>query len=107
MECYAVWVKNTPSEFQNIINEIFIPFTSFSIIYIDDVLIFSKSIEQYWKHLQTFVEIMKNNRLLVPIIGISLFHKFLKSLNYIADTLNGKHLTLQIDMFFISRIMTP
>jgi hypothetical protein len=59
-------LKNAPSEFQNIMNEIFTPFTNFSIIYIDDVLIFSKTIEQHWKHLQTFVEIMKNNRLVVP-----------------------------------------
>jgi len=100
-------LKNAPSEFQNIMNEIFTPFTNFSIIYIDDVFIFSKSIEQHWKHLQTLVEIIKNNRLVVPFIGINLFHKFLESLNYIADTLNGKHLTLQIDMFFISGIMTP
>jgi hypothetical protein len=100
-------LKNAPSEFQNIMNEIFTPFTNFSIIYIDDVFIFSKSIEQHWKHLQTLVEIIKNNRLVVPFIGINLFHKFLESLNYIADTLNGKHLTLQIDMFSISGIMTP
>jgi len=34
-------LKNAHSEFQNIMNEIFIPFSSLSIIYIDDVLIFS------------------------------------------------------------------
>jgi hypothetical protein len=54
-------LKNAPSEFQNIMNNIFTPFTNFSIVYIDEVLIFSKSIEQYWKHLHTFVQIIKNN----------------------------------------------
>ena len=34
--------KNTPIEFQNIINEIFTPFTTFSIVCIDDILIFSE-----------------------------------------------------------------
>ena len=40
-------LKNAPSEFQNIMNEIFTPFTEFSIVYIDDVLIFSKSIDDH------------------------------------------------------------
>jgi hypothetical protein len=38
-------LKNAPSEFQNIMNDIFTPYTSFSIVYIDDVLIFSNSID--------------------------------------------------------------
>ena len=33
-------LKNAPREFQTIMNEIFTPFTDFSIVYIDDVLIF-------------------------------------------------------------------
>ena len=40
-------LKNAPSEFQNIMNDIFTPYTNFSIIYIDDILIFSNSIDQH------------------------------------------------------------
>jgi hypothetical protein len=40
-------LKNAPSEFQNIMNDIFNPYTSFSIVYIDDVLIFSNTMEQH------------------------------------------------------------
>jgi hypothetical protein len=40
-------LKNAPSEFQNIMNDIFNPFSHFTIVYIDDVLIFSKSIEEH------------------------------------------------------------
>lgn len=47
MECYAIWIKNAPSEFQNIMYEISTPFTHFSIVYIDDALIFSSSIERH------------------------------------------------------------
>jgi len=54
-------VKNAPSEFQNIMNDIFTPYTSFIIVYIDDVLIFSKSIDQHFKHLQTFISVMEKN----------------------------------------------
>ena len=37
-------LKNAPSEFQNIMNDIFYPYMEFAIVYIDDVLIFSKGI---------------------------------------------------------------
>jgi hypothetical protein len=49
-------LKNAPSEFQNIMNNIFNPFTHFTIVYIDDALIFSKSIEEQWKHLNAFLD---------------------------------------------------
>ena len=55
-------LKNAPSEFQNIMNDIFTPFTNFSIVYIDDVLIFSNSIDQHWKHLDIFVRVIKQHR---------------------------------------------
>ena len=49
-------LKNAPSKFQNIMNEIFNPFSSFAIVYIDDVLIFSESLNQHRKHLQAFLQ---------------------------------------------------
>ncbi|KAL6336194.1 hypothetical protein AAG906_011076 [Vitis piasezkii] len=50
-------LKNAPSEFQNIMNEIFNQFSDFIIVYIDDVLIYSDSVEQHWTHLN---KILKN-----------------------------------------------
>ncbi|BBH05584.1 Excinuclease ABC, C subunit [Prunus dulcis] len=66
-------LKNAPSEFQNIMNEIFNTYSHFSIVYIDDVLIFSESIEQHWKHLHTFLHIIKTNGLVVSAKKIKLF----------------------------------
>ena len=66
-------LKNEPSEFQNIMNDIFTPFIDFSIVYIDDVLIFSKSIDQHWKHLDIFVRVIKQHLLVVSASKISLF----------------------------------
>ena len=40
-------LKNAHSEFQNIMNDIFNPYTHFTIVYIDDVLIDSDSIDQH------------------------------------------------------------
>ena len=49
-------LKNAPSEFQNIMNYIIILISNFGIVYIDDVLIFSTSIDQHFKHLNIFYD---------------------------------------------------
>ena len=75
-------LKNAPSEFQNIMNDIFTLFTDFSIVYIDDVLIFSKSINDHWKHLNIFVRVIKQNRLVVLASKISLFQDKIRFLGH-------------------------
>jgi len=66
-------LKNAPSEFQNIMNDIFTSFTSFIIVYIDDVLVFSKSIDQHFKHLQTSISVMERNDLAASAFKMILF----------------------------------
>ncbi|XP_062171082.1 uncharacterized protein LOC133876857 [Alnus glutinosa] len=66
-------LKNALSEFQNIMNDILSPFSKYSIVYIDGVLIFSKSIEEHWKHLNSFIEVIKVNGLVVSATKIKLF----------------------------------
>jgi hypothetical protein len=75
-------LKNAPSEFQNIMNDIFNPYTSFSIVYIDDVLIFSNTIEQHWKHLETFIKIVQYNGLVVSPTKIKLFQDKIRFLGH-------------------------
>jgi hypothetical protein len=75
-------LKNAPREFQNIMNEIFNPFSHFSIVYIDDVLIFFKSIEEHWKHLNTFVKIVNANGLVVSASKVKLFQTKVRFLGY-------------------------
>jgi len=52
-------LKNAPSKFQRIMNDIFNAHLKFCIVYIDDVLIFSHSIDQHVKHLHTFFHTAK------------------------------------------------
>jgi hypothetical protein len=47
-------LKNAPSEFQKIMNDIFNQFSKFTIVYIDDVLVFSQSLDQQFKHINIF-----------------------------------------------------
>jgi hypothetical protein len=75
-------LKNALSEFQNKMNKIFNPFSKFCIVYIDDVLIFSKSIEEHWKHLNSFLNIIKHNGLVVSSLKIKLFQTKILFLGY-------------------------
>jgi c-di-GMP-related signal transduction protein len=63
-------------------NEIFNPFSKFYIVYIDDVLIFSKSIDEHWKHLNSFLSIIKINGLVVSSPKIKLFQTKIRFLGY-------------------------
>ena len=63
-------------------NDIFTPFTDFSIVYTDDVLIFSKSIVDHWKHLDIFVKVIKHNRLVVSATKINLFQDKIRFLGH-------------------------
>ena len=58
-------LKKAPSEFQIIMNDIFNAYSKFCIVYIDDVLIFSTSLEQHFKHSHTFFHVVKQNGLVV------------------------------------------
>ena len=75
-------LKNAPFEFQNIMNEIFNPFSSHTIVYIDDVLIFSESLEQHWKHLRVFLHTIKLNGLVVSTPKIKLFQTSVRFLGF-------------------------
>ena len=81
-------LKNAPSKFQNIVNDIFNPFIHFTIVYIDDALIFSKSIKEHWKHLDTFLDIIKHNGLVVSVKKIKLFQTKIRFLGF--DISEGK-----------------
>ncbi|CAN4115889.1 unnamed protein product [Withania somnifera] len=75
-------LKNAPSEFQNIMNGIFNPFSHMSIVYIDDVLIFYEDIDSHFKHLNTFLNIIKHNGLVVSAKKINLFQTSIRFLGH-------------------------
>ena len=63
------------AQFQNMMNDIFNLYQEFTIVYIDDVLIFFQSIEQYFKHLRFFHKIIKQNGLVVSLPKQNYFSK--------------------------------
>ena len=58
-------LKNAPLEFQNNMNEIFIPHSNYCIAYIDDVLIFSSFIDQLFKNFRNFKDVIIKNGLVI------------------------------------------
>ena len=75
-------LKNAPSEFQKIMNDIFNPYSKFSIVYIDDVLIFSQSIDQHFKHINIFINIVRQNGLAVSSSKLCLFQTKIRFLGH-------------------------
>lgn len=66
-------LKNAPLEFQNVMNDVFMHYSQFCIVYIDDVLIFSKTIEQHFKHLHIFYKVVKYHGLVLSKTKMKLF----------------------------------
>ena len=75
-------LKNAFSEFQNIMNSILNPFSHFTIVYIDDVLVFSKSTNEHWKHLNSFLDIVIHNGLVASAKKIKLFQTKIRFLGF-------------------------
>ena len=75
-------LKNAPSEFQNIMNDIFNPYSNFIIVYIDDILVFSKNIQEHFDHLHTFEKIIINNGLVISRSKMSLFQTKVRFLGH-------------------------
>lgn len=75
-------LKNAHSEFHNMMNEIFNPFLDFIIVYSDDVLVYSTSIEEYWKYLNRFIQTVKENGLSLFATTINLFQTKIRFLDH-------------------------
>ncbi|KAK2410522.1 hypothetical protein QL285_045883 [Trifolium repens] len=75
-------LKNAPSEFQKIMNDIFNQFSKFTIVYIDDVLVFSQSLDQHFKHINIFISTIKKNGLAVSKTKIHLFQTKIRFLGH-------------------------
>lgn len=75
-------LKNAPSKFQNLMNNIFNPYQNFILVYINDILIFSQSIDQHWKHLAILKYVIQKNGLALSKRKLKLFQTFVNFLGY-------------------------
>lgn len=58
---------NAPSTFMAVMNRVFASCSAFTIVYMDDVLVFSNSLEIHARHVEQVLEILKKNRLFAKL----------------------------------------
>ena len=57
-------LTNTPAAFMNLMNRVFRPFLDqFVIVFIDDVLVYSRSEEEHEQHLRLFLQTLREHQL--------------------------------------------
>ena len=62
-------LKNAPAAFMSLMNGIFKPYLDlFVIVFIDDILIYSKSKEEHEEHLRMVLEMLREKKLLFQIL---------------------------------------
>ena len=69
-------------------NDIINHFSHFTIVYIDEVLIFLKSIDEHWKHLNSFLDTIKHSGLVVSAKKVKLFKTKIRFLGF--DIFEGR-----------------
>nr|GEU70687.1 hypothetical protein [Tanacetum cinerariifolium] len=57
---YAIWLTNAPAVFMDLMNRVYKPYLDkFVIVFIDDILIYSKDEKEHEEHLKTILELLK------------------------------------------------
>lgn len=82
-------------------NDIFSPYSNFIIVYIDDILVFSKNIETHFRHLEIFEKIIINNGLVISKPKMMIFQTKVRFLGHNIE--KGKIIPINRSIEFASK----
>lgn len=69
-------LTNAPSTFQTTMNKVFQPYLrKFVAVFFEDILVFSRSLEEHVKHLQIVLQTLKSNKFLQSFQNVHLLKK--------------------------------
>ena len=81
-------LRNAPATFQSFINSVLRPYLEkFVILYLDDILIFSKSLEEHQEHVRTVLKTLLKNNLYAKLKKCE-FHK--PEVEFLGHVISGK-----------------
>ena len=78
-------LTNAPSTFMKVMDGIFSKYSDFVCVYIDDILIFSKSREEHLQHLQIVLSLLRKHKLFAKLSKCSFLQKEVKFLGHVAS----------------------
>nr|GEU29627.1 putative reverse transcriptase domain-containing protein [Tanacetum cinerariifolium] len=82
-------LTNAPAVFMDLMNRVCKPYLDkFVIVFIDDILIYSKNKEDHEKHLKTILELLKNEKLYAKILKCDFWLEFIKGFLLISKPLS-------------------
>ena len=85
-------LTNAPATFQTLMNDIFQPYLNeFILVYIDDILIYSKDEQQHWEHLRKTFQILQENTLFAKK---SKCHFAVPEIEYLGHIVSGQGVTV-------------
>jgi hypothetical protein len=80
-------LTNAPATFQSVMNSIFHPFLRrFVVVYLNDFLIYSKSVEEHKLHVRQVLDLLRSNRFYVCMAKSSFASEEQKLLGHIVST---------------------
>lgn len=79
-------LSNAPATFQNVMNNIFAPFINrFVLVYLDDILIYSRTSEEHEKHVRLVLEKLREHELIAKLSKCSFFQDQLVFLGHVVS----------------------
>ena len=79
-------LTNTPAAFMDLMNKVFRPFMDqFVVVFIDDILVYSKSMKEYVYHLRTVLQTLREHQIYIKFLNCDFWMKSVAFLGHLVS----------------------